>query len=377
MGFAMLPAAGSADDSSGRRSMWRERAVLAAGQTVQGDYVAVAPRVVISGTVNGDVYVAGGRILVDGIVNGDLIVAGAKVILSGRVSQNARIAAAHAVINGTVGRNITVGAADIQLTDAGEIQGNMMAAGGDVELEGPVDKDAKIAAGNAVVSNHVGRHLSIAAGTMRLTPKAVVEGNVRHWSNTDPVFDNGATVRGTVTRRPLVHGWTAEGFRYGLGGLRLLAAAVSAVSTLILGLVLLRLYPVFTRRVASTIRERPWRSLGWGAAALLGTPVMVLVLIMTLLGLPIGIVLMALYAVTVYLGRVYAMTWLGHILLRQMSDSSSLVWSFVTGLIVYSILSVLPIVGDVVTLLTVVLGLGALLVAERDLVVALRAQQVV
>ena len=149
MGFATLPAAGSADDSSGRRSMWRERAVLAAGQTVQGDYVAVAPRVVISGTVNGDVYVAGGRILVDGIVNGDLIVAGAKVILSGRVSQNARIAAAHAVINGTVGRNITVGAADIQLTDAGEIQGTMMAAGGDVELEGPVDKDAKIAAGNA------------------------------------------------------------------------------------------------------------------------------------------------------------------------------------------------------------------------------------
>jgi cytoskeletal protein CcmA (bactofilin family) len=377
MGFAMLPAAGSADDSSGRRSMWRERAVLAAGQTVQGDYVAVAPRVVISGTVNGDVYVAGGRILVDGIVNGDLIVAGAKVILSGRVSQNARIAAAHAVINGTVGRNITVGAADIQLTDAGEIQGNMMAAGGDVELEGPVDKDAKIAAGNAVVSNHVGRHLSIAAGTMRLTPKAVVEGNVRHWSNTDPVFDNGATVRGTVTRRPLVRGWTAEGFRYGFGGLRLLAAAVSAVSTLILGLLLLRLYPVFTRQVASTIRERPWRSLGWGAAALLGTPVVALVCAITLLGLPIGIVLMALYGVMLYLGRVYAMTWLGQLLLRRMPDSSPLAWSFVTGLIVYTILSFLPIVGDVVTLLTVVLGLGALLVAEKDLVVSLRAQQVV
>jgi cytoskeletal protein CcmA (bactofilin family) len=377
MGFAMLPAAGSADDSSGRRSMWRERAVLAAGQTVQGDYVAVAPRVVISGTVNGDVYVAGGRILVDGIVNGDLIVAGAKVILSGRVSQNARIAAAHAVINGTVGRNITVGAADIQLTDAGEIQGNMMAAGGDVELEGPVDKDAKIAAGNAVVSNHVGRHLSIAAGTMRLTPKAVVEGNLRHWSNRDPVLEDGATVHGTVTRRSPFRGWTAEGFRYGFGGLRLLAAAVSAVSTLILGLLLLRLYPVFTRQVASTIRERPWRSLGWGAAALLGTPVVALVCAITLLGLPIGIVLMALYGVMLYLGRVYAMTWLGQLLLRRMPDSSPLAWSFVTGLIVYTILSFLPIVGDVVTLLTVVLGLGALLVAEKDLVVSLRAQQVV
>ena len=372
----MLPAAGSADDSPSGRSMWRERAVLAAGQTVQGDYVAVAPRVVISGTVNGDVYLAGGRILVDGIVNGDLIVAGAKVILSGRVSQNARIAAAHAVINGTVGRNITVGAADIQLTDAGEIHGTMMAAGGDVELEGPVDKDAKIAAGNAVVSNHVGRHLSV-AGAMRLTPKAVVEGNVRHWSNREPVLEDGATVRGAVTRRPLFRGWTAEGFRYGLGGLRLLAAAVSAVSTLILGLLLLRLYPVFTRQVASTIRERPWRSLGWGAAALLGTPVVALVCAITLLGLPIGIVLMALYGVVLYLGRVYAMTWLGQMLLRRMSDSSSLAWSFVLGLIVYMILSFLPIVGDVVTLLTVVLGLGSLLVAERDLVVSLRAQQVV
>ena len=373
MGIFTLAEAVSADDSSSRRSVWRERAVLSADQTVQGDYVAFAPRVVISGTVNGDVYVAGGRILVDGIVNGDLIAAGAKVILSGKVSQNARIAAAHAVVNGTVGRNMTVGAADVQLTDAGEIRGNLLAAGGDVELEGPVGKDAKIAAGTAIISNHVGRDLALAAGTIRLTSKAVVEGKLRHWVDTDPAIDDGAIVRGTVTRRSLVRGWQAEGFRYGLGGLRLLAATVSAVSTLILGLLLLRLYPVFTRRVASTIRERPWQVLGWGAAALLGIPVVAVIFVVTLLGLPIGIVLMALYGIMVYLGRVYAMTWLGQLLLRRTSDSSPLTWSFLMGLVVYTFLSFLPVVGELVTLLTVVLGLGALSIAERDLVISRQA----
>jgi cytoskeletal protein CcmA (bactofilin family) len=376
LGLFAYVGAVSADDSFGR-SVWRERVVLAAGQVVQGDYVAAAPRVVISGTVNGDVYAAGGRILVDGIVNGDLIVAGAKVILSGKVAQDARIAAAHAVVSGTIGRNLTVGAPDIQLTDAGEALGNMLAAGGDVELEGRIGRDVKVAAREVTVSSHVGGNLALAAGSFSLTPDAVVEGKLRYWSDTEPVIDDGATVRGTVTHRPLFQGWQAEEFRYGLRGLHLLAAAVSVVSTLILGLVLLGLYPAFTRRASSMIRERPWRSLGWGAVALLGIPVIALAFIVTLLGLPVGLVLMALYGVMLYVGRVYAMTWLGQVLLRRTSDSLSLTWCFVTGLIVYTILSFLPVVGELVTLLTVVLGLGALLIAERDLVVSLRARQMV
>ncbi|HQV47438.1 MAG TPA: hypothetical protein PL109_13450, partial [Nitrospira sp.] len=89
--LCMLPATAQADEPSSR-APWKERAVLRAGQIVQGDYFAFGPHVEISGIVNGDLYAAGGEVLIDGVVNGDVIVAGAKVILSGTVAQDARVA---------------------------------------------------------------------------------------------------------------------------------------------------------------------------------------------------------------------------------------------------------------------------------------------
>lgn len=375
LGLFAISAIASADESSSR-PLLRQRAALAAGQVVQGDYVAAAPRVVISGTVNGDVYAAGGDVLVDGVINGDLIAAGAKVILSGKVSQDARIAGAHVVLSGTVGRNVTVGAADLQLTEAGQIEGNMLAAGGEVELDGQIGRDARIGAGKLTVSNNIGSDLAVAAGAVRLTSKAMVEGKLRYWSETPPVMDEGATVQGAVIHRQFAEWWQAEGFRRGLAGLRLMTTVISVVSTLILGLVLLRLYPVFTQRVASMIREQPMRAFGWGAAALVGTPLVAAVFLVTLLGLPIGIILMSLYVVMLYLARVYAMTCLGQVLLRRTADSSPLAWSFAAGLALYGLLSVIPVVGELVTLATVLFGLGALLAAEKDPVKVLREEQV-
>lgn len=94
--LCLLPTTVQADEPLSR-APWKERAVLRAGQVVQGDYFAFGPHVEISGIVNGDLYAAGGEVLIDGVVNGDVIVAGAKVILSGTVAQDARVAGAQVV----------------------------------------------------------------------------------------------------------------------------------------------------------------------------------------------------------------------------------------------------------------------------------------
>lgn len=362
-----------ADESSPRASLG-ERAVLRAGQVVQGDYFAFGPHVAISGTVNGDVYAAGGEVLMDGVVNGDVILIGAKVILSGTVSQDARIAGAQVTISGTVGRNMTVGGADVHITETAKVQENLLAAGGSVQLAGHVARDARIGAGTVTVSNEVVRDLAVAAESVHLTPKAVVGRNLRYWSETAPSIDEGAAVRGTITHRPLPDGWTLEGARRGLFGVRVLASVVSFLSTLILGLVLLRIYPLFARRVTTTMRERPGRSLGWGAVALVGIPIVAVSFLVTLFALPIGVILLALYVATVYLARIYAVTCLGQFLFRGQPDSSSLAGPFAVGLVLYSILSFIPVVGGLLTLVTILFGLGALLMTKKELIETLREQ---
>ena len=379
--LCMLPATAQADEPSSR-APWKERAVLRAGQIVQGDYFAFGPHVEISGIVNGDLYAAGGEVLIDGVVNGDVIVAGAKVILSGTVAQDARIAGAQVTVSGTIGRNATLGGADVHLTETAKVRDNLIAGGGDrsidpiviVQLAGSVGRDARVGAWKATLSNQIERDLIVAAGSVRLTSKATVGGRLRYWGEAAPSIDEEATVRGAITQRPLPEGWSIERARQGLVGIRLMAAFIGFVSTLILGLVLLRVYPVFARRVTATIRERPTAALGWGTVALVATPVVALSFVVTLFALPIGLLLLALYGATVYLARVYAITYVGQILIRRQEDSSSLAWPFVAGLVLYSVLSLIPVVGGLLTLLTVLFGLGALLVSKKELIETLREQ---
>ncbi|NJN68997.1 MAG: hypothetical protein HC801_00860 [Nitrospira sp.] len=159
--------------------------------------------------------------------------------------------------------------------------------------------------------------------------------------------------------------------------MKLLAAMVSFASTLVLGLLLLRIYPAFTPRVASMIQEKPWAVLGVGGLLLFGVPLLILLCMVSVLGIPIGLMLAAMYVVTLYLGRVFVVLWVGQRLLRLVSGSSSAAWAFVTGLVTYFILSLVPVVGALLTLATIAAGLGAILMTKKELVVKLREEHVV
>lgn len=374
MGWCLFSNVAYADETSPRTPL-RERAVLRAGQVVQGDYFAVGRHVEISGTVDGDVYAAGGTVLVDGIINGDLIATGGTITLSGTVSQDARLAGGQVTIGGSIGRNATVGGGDIHLTDSAQVRENLLAGGGHVRLAGHIGRDARIGAWTVTVANEVGRDVAVAAESVRLTSKAMVGGKLRYWSEEAPSIDEGATVRGGVTHRPLPEGWNIEGARRGIIGVRVAAAVVDFFSTLIVGLVLLRMYPVFTASVAAMMRGRPGLSVGWGIVALVVVPIVAAGFLVTLFALPIGIILLSLYVVTLYLARIYAVMCLGQFLFRRPPDSSSLAGPFTAGLVLYALLSLIPIVGGVVTLLTVLFGLGALLMTKREFMAVLRERR--
>lgn len=356
---------------------WQKHVVLRAGQEVQGDYFAFGPHVEISGTVHGDVYAAGGEVLVDGVVDGDLIVAGGEVRVSGEVTQDVRIAGGTVTLNGKIHRNATIAGGDVHLTDSSHLKGSAVIGAGNLLLGGSIDGDVRIGAGNVTLSKTIGGDLAVAAPAIRLTSRASVGKSVRYWSENEPSIDEGATVLGAVTQHPIPEIFTGEEARRGVAGIKLVGGMVSFASTLLLGLLLLRIYPVFTEKAVTTIQERPWITLGVGGAVLVGTPPVAFLCMATVLGIPLGLMLGAMYVVTLYLGRVFVMVWLGQRLLKRASDSSSAAKAFVTGLVVYFILSLLPLVGGLITMLTVITGLGAILITKKELVVKLRNEQAV
>jgi cytoskeletal protein CcmA (bactofilin family) len=373
MGLAALamllayPAAGQEDrDMEDAES---EVMTLPAGVVVDRDYFAYGERVEISGTVNGDVYAAGGQILVDGTINGDLLAAGGAITISGTVSQDARIAGGQIAINGPIGRSLTVAGGNVEVNDSGAIGRGLVAAAGRVRVAAPVEKDARIAAGSVTVSDSVKGNLHAATGDLRLTSKAVIAGNLTYWSQADASIDPGASVAGVVTRKampehfgPRPGAWLAAA-----AGLLVLAKLVSFVSTLVLGLLFLYLFPRYTGSAVTALRQRPWASLGMGFVAFVVTPIAAGILLITVLGAPLGLMVAALYVLALYLVRVFVIMWAGTALVAWMGKQVRPVWALVIGLVVYSIATLVPFIGWWVTWLVILFGLGASLLADRTL----------
>ena len=350
-----------------------------AGQVIDQDYFAAGNSVEISGIVNGDVYVAGGSILVDGQINGDLLAAGGEVMVSGTISQDARIAGGRVTINGRVERNLTVAGGDIEMTPAASVQGSVVGAGGNVHLGGVIGKDAVIRTGRLVVSNVIGEDLNAIGAVIRLTSKANISGDFLYGSPEVASIDSQATIGGKVTKTVLAMESppSIEGLFALYGGLKVLFTVANFISSLILGLLLLRFYPGFTKRTVAQLREQPLASAGMGFLVLILTPIIVGTLGMTFIALPLAFLVLAGFFIYVYLARIIAMAWVGQWILNRLGRVPRERWAFVIGLIIYTLLSLLPFLGLMVTFLAILFGLGSLLLTKKEVYVAARNQEMI
>jgi cytoskeletal protein CcmA (bactofilin family) len=342
--------------------------VLSRDETVNKDYFAAGNTVTVSGTVNGDAYVAGGNVIVDGTINGDLLTAGGNVVIRGRVANDIRAAGGQVTVSGEVGNSVTVAGGNITITDGARIGGSLVGAAGNLSTFAPIGRGATLAGGQVIIGNMVGGDVAATVGQITLTPGAVVNGNLEYWSSNRARIQSGAQVTGAVTQR--VPPQPAEAAPKDIGRIItravIIAKLISLISYFVAGLLLIYFFPVHVRRTVAVIRERPWLSLGTGFLAVILIPIIIVLLFMTIIGIPIALILLAAFLILLYLARIYAAVWLGRLILGYGRSEDKLVWAFLIGLVIYELVTLIPIVGWIIGALVVFLGLGAVLIEEKD-----------
>ena len=117
--------------------------------------------------------------------------------------------------------------------------------------------------------------------------------------------------------------------------------------------------------------------MGLGFIAVVVLPVVCALLFATVLALPLGLILVAAFFILLYWSRIYAIARIGEAILARLRPASSRTWAFVLGLFIYYILAIIPFVGWLVVPLVVLFGLGAELIARKQLYVAERNQNLI
>ena len=342
--------------------------VLPANAVLNQDFFAYGKSIEISGTVNGDVYVFGGQIFIDGTVNGDVLVAGGSIEISGKVSQDVRLLGGQATISGEVGRNVTAVTATVEFSPAARIGNNIVVLSGNVDLAASIAKNARIYASNLRLSDGIHGALYAYVGQMRMTSKASVGGDVEYWSNNDAVIDSHAKIGGELIHHPsffysFFHGKFFKSLRIGS---KLAALIMNFFYTFVIALIMMRYFPQRISGTLNTLNKKPLQALIAGVVLVIILPLLFLALLITIVGVPFALTLLAINVVSFYTAKILTIVWGASFLFRRLDFKKHMRLYFAFGLIVYYIVTLIPYLGNAISAGALLLGLGGLVLGKID-----------
>jgi len=332
-------------------------------------YVTAGEIVEISGTVNGDVIVGAGQLIISGTVNGDVLVAGGTVDIGGTVSDDVRVAGGQINISGKIGRNLTVGGGDVNISKNAEIAGGVVMGAGNVRLAGEIGGDVLIGAGSVTLSGVIGGDVEIYTGSLSVTSSTDIEGNLVYTSEEEAIIDQQASISGKLLRKipPAVVMDADEKVTNAfdkLGAFKFQVKLISFLSALIVGLILIKLFPKYSEMTKSVLQENPWKALLYGVIFLFVTPFAVIMLFVTVLGIPLAMFGIMALGTYIYMAKIFVGNWLGAKI--PLGDKKNAYLKFAVGLAAYYLITSVPILGGFVAFVALVFGMGAGLLACRD-----------
>jgi cytoskeletal protein CcmA (bactofilin family) len=335
-----------------------EAVTVGPDEVIDEDLYAFGGTVVIQGTVRGDVITTARNVDLSGTVEGDVLAMAGEIRVPGQVRGSIRAAAGTLSITGQVDEDTLLAGGQVRLEPGARVGRDVLLAGGEASVQAQVGGELWAAAQTLTVGSSVGSDVRAEVETLRLTDAAQLGGKLSYRSQREAEIASGAKVAGPVERLSPSEARRAGPVMYVIGWVR------SMVGLFALGLLLVFLLPDFSRRLPATLRQSPWRSLGWGAAVFVGTPLLAALIFLVgalLGGWWIGFIALGFYVVALALCFPVVGMFIGRWLLDRFGKAGTpLVLALLLGLALLTLVGRVPVLGALIVLATMFFGLGAL-----------------
>lgn len=389
-----------------------DKILISSQEVINDDLYLAGTEVIVEGTINGDLMAAGEIVIINGVVTGDLFVAGNSVTVNGEVGDDLFAAAASVTLgpSAKVADDVFSAGASVDMRSGSQVGGSVLlgaarglvasaiaedlkAGSNSLRLEGTVDGNAAIyvdASENSYIPNFTyggGSSIPMVSipGGLTFGPEAKVAG-LLEYTSPDTVSIGSEIANEVQHYLPPVDEELAREFtsknttsNYIFDQIR------NLVALLLVGMLIAWLAPRWIERPAEVIRTRLLPSLGIGLVGVVAAPVVFLIILgviilvavlFGLLSLPsltgltlitgfplLGILFAALVVIGSYLCQSIIAYLTGQWILNKVRPewNSKIYLPLLLGLVIYSLLFAIPILGGFLQFTVILIGFGAIL----------------
>ncbi len=322
--------------------------------TIEDDILVAGNKIIIKGIIKGDVIVAGGSVDVSGNITEDLIIAAGEVSVTGNIGDDMRVASGTVIIEGNVEDDLISLAGETKVSDTGRIGGDLTSASGHLDMQGNVEGNVSASGDEVTIGGKIDGNVDINTEDLTVLPGAYISGNLEYRTH-----ERANIPEGTVGKDiRFIEEQYGDEDDSGSTLSSVIWWIISYMALLLIGLLGIAILPEGMRNISSKTSDAPGRAFLLGLAIMIVSMVVVVLLFITLIGIPLGIIILILVITCLYIARIITAIWIGNYLFAQTNREPGQMADLALGLFILLLLGEIPFIGGLIYLIATLIPVG-------------------
>lgn len=305
-------------------------------------------------TVNGDSAIAGNLVDIIGNIDGIGFIAGQTINVNGNLEYGF-LAGQNVNINGQISKNIYAAGETITLSKDANIGKDLFLAGDSINLNGNIQRNINIYASTVTIKKGttINGNITIEASNIKVEDGTSIKGTLKYNEDAkNDISDNSNIGKTTTYEITKDKGFNTSEILSSI--LNMIVVFLSI--TIIIPKTLDKTNEIYKKKNNNYIKN-----IGIGFLILICVPLISLILLASNIGVYLGLILVALYAIAIYLSFIISGYILGNlILVKLMKLNTNKYLSGIIGIILLKILMVIPVLSTIICLIAITLGLATI-----------------
>ncbi|MFH0852759.1 MAG: polymer-forming cytoskeletal protein [bacterium] len=336
---------------------------LARGESVNANLYAGGGNVTVLGNAREDLIAGGGTVMIVGFVGKDANLAGGTIDISGDVGDDLRAAGGNVTLSGKVGGELLAAAGQLTIGSSAQIQGESHLAGGNIVVDGRLDKNLVVRGGTIVINGIINGNVKIiASDSLSLGSGAVIKGNLEYSAPKEATIASGAKIGGKTDFKKIesIRGYAGKtGFKAIFGVAWLVRTLMMLLAALVVSLLLKKQATQAVRYIMPNFGKELLR----GFIIFVVLPIAIIISFVTVVGVILGVSTTFLYIAMAFFGAIMAQIVAGALITKFVFKQANYEadWkAAVIGTVALAIVLLIPFVGGLVCFVFFLVAFGAL-----------------
>lgn len=348
-------------------------------QPVYEDLYVSAGSITINAPVFGDLICTGGTVNINDSISDDIIVAGGIVTFNGYVGDDIRCAGGRLYIQKNIGGDLVIAGGQVTVNRDVIIGGGLMMGGGDIIFNGTVNKSIKAGFGSLVFNGRAEKDIDVRGGDLQMNGivmgSAIIAANkitigndasfnndVRYWNKAGTADFRKSIKNGKAIYDPSLK--IKTGRWYYLGGMSVMGFLWYIGMALLMIAIIQYLFNKAMQKAGDTVFNKTLKSSGFGLLFFIAVPVAAVIAFITVIGVPVGLLLLFNYIILILLSTVITSLVAAHWINNRFNYKWGfwkLVFAALSIFILLKLIILMPFLGWFIVLLATCMAFGAIL----------------